>query len=185
MNKKLVLLGMLTLFVGYVQGMDSIFSFDQERPLSAEQVLDILENEASVDDLKELTRSVSSDTELYCDDLNDDTQEKVTTVRVSKKKKRKHGMCEQRTNGVACPWVGCMKKFACKSKVQRHLVIHTKERPYTCACCQKKFNQRSALKTHIIRHRESASLSEEQLQMLIGGIVKNSIPKVNELMKLV
>ena len=50
-----------------------------------------------------------------------------------------------------CPL--CLKRFKDKYKMKRHYVIHTGEKPYSCAVCGFKTNRSECLKSHIIaRH---------------------------------
>lgn len=46
----------------------------------------------------------------------------------------------------------CGKQFAKPSQLQRHVRIHTGERPFPCCLCWKAFNQKNALKAHMKRH---------------------------------
>ena len=43
----------------------------------------------------------------------------------------------------------CNKKFPKLSKLKRHTLIHTKDKPFPCETCEKKFSQKS----HLIQHR--------------------------------
>lgn len=47
----------------------------------------------------------------------------------------------------------CFKSFEAPSKLKRHYVIHTGQRPYHCNMCDKDFTQSSHLKTHMLSHR--------------------------------
>ena len=51
-----------------------------------------------------------------------------------------------------CPVANCRKSFAKPSMLQRHMRIHTGERPFPCELCNKAFNQKNALKIHMRKH---------------------------------
>ena len=51
-----------------------------------------------------------------------------------------------------CPIADCRKSFAKPSMLQRHMRIHTGERPFSCELCEKAFNQKNALKMHMRKH---------------------------------
>lgn len=50
----------------------------------------------------------------------------------------------------------CEKVFRFKSDIERHVIVHTKERPFACRypCCGKSFKRPDALKSHIQVHNE-------------------------------
>ena len=43
----------------------------------------------------------------------------------------------------------CEKAFVKPSQLERHMRIHTGERPYKCTGCTKSFNQKGAMLIHI------------------------------------
>ena len=45
----------------------------------------------------------------------------------------------------------CMKNFVSQSKLARHMLVHTKEKPWVCGTCGTHFSQKSALTVHTKR----------------------------------
>ena len=46
----------------------------------------------------------------------------------------------------------CSKQFVSRSKLARHMLVHTKQKPWMCAVCGTRFTQKSALTVHFKRH---------------------------------
>ncbi|KAL6105417.1 znf770 [Pungitius sinensis] len=57
----------------------------------------------------------------------------------------------------------CLKSFCSPSKLQRHSLIHTGQKPYSCTVCRKAFRQKVHLKSHLSsENRCSLSVGAER-----------------------
>ncbi|KAI5090920.1 zinc finger protein 728, partial [Silurus meridionalis] len=61
--------------------------------------------------------------------------------------------CPNRSASKSYQCAVCFKSFEAPSKLKRHYVIHTGQRPYRCNVCEKDFTQSGHLRTHMLSHR--------------------------------
>ncbi|VDP46476.1 unnamed protein product [Soboliphyme baturini] len=62
---------------------------------------------------------------------------------------------------VACRWGDCAQKFSSVAKylLERHIRIHTNEKPYTCSSCEKSFPTKERLSIHLRKHQSNGDFN--------------------------
>ncbi|KAM6953944.1 zinc finger protein 711-like [Aplochiton taeniatus] len=76
-----------------------------------------------------------------------------TTERQLQQHSCKQKLLEKEKKSFSYKCAICFKDFEAPSKLKRHYVVHTGQRPFQCVACGKAFTQSGHLKTHLLTHR--------------------------------
>ncbi|XP_021505155.1 zinc finger protein 770 [Meriones unguiculatus] len=87
-----------------------------------------------------------------CGVYNTFTAEERRTLHPCSKSDPTYSTTKRRKNIHACTI--CGKMFPSQSKLDRHALIHTGQRPFKCVLCSKSFRQSTHLKIHQLTHSE-------------------------------
>jgi hypothetical protein len=92
-------------------------------------------------------------------------------------------------HGIPCSHHNCQKIFPSSSKLKRHMIVHTKEKPFACNICGAEFTQKISLKMHMERYKiytcrtchmpnlDGGSLrAHEKVHRHLNSVYPNGIP---------
>uniref|UniRef100_A0A6P7FB81 Zinc finger protein 254-like n=1 Tax=Diabrotica virgifera virgifera TaxID=50390 RepID=A0A6P7FB81_DIAVI len=80
----------------------------------------------------------------------ENTLDSMKTIPVPTGYKEEHTSHPVEENTLKCEI--CVKQFAHKKSLNKHMKIHNEQKPYKCEICFKRFSWPSALKQHMILH---------------------------------
>ncbi|XP_008839386.1 zinc finger protein 770 [Nannospalax galili] len=112
-----------------------------------------LHNETYQNDVKQIRRLLETKQEKPVYGVyNTFTTEERWALHPCSKSDPTYGTAKRRKNIHACTI--CGKMFPSQSKLDRHALIHTGQRPFKCVLCSKSFRQSTHLKIHQLTHSE-------------------------------
>lgn len=112
-----------------------------------------LHNETNQNDVRQIRRLLEDKQEKPAYGMyRTSTTEKRLTRQPKSKSDPTYNSAKKGKNVHAC--TNCGKTFPSRSKLERHALIHTGQRPFKCALCGKSFRQSTHLKIHQLTHSE-------------------------------
>jgi uncharacterized Zn-finger protein len=76
---------------------------------------------------------------------------------VERSKLKRHLLVHSGERNFVCTFEGCRKRFGLDFNLRTHMRIHTGDRPYVCSVCSRSFAQSTNLRTHYLLHEKSDS----------------------------
>ncbi|XP_054045455.1 zinc finger protein 777-like [Rissa tridactyla] len=73
----------------------------------------------------------------------------------------------------------CKKILSCTSSLQRHLQIHSQDRPYCCTACKKRFTRRTHLSRHQKIHERQKALAALQQPATVAPAPRQPQPRAS------
>jgi len=126
--------------------------------------------------------AVSTPISATQNDIVDIPQLPVVTLNNTVKRKPKVTETKQKedcSKGFSCEV--CSKIFSRRTTLQRHMLIHTGDKPWHCNYCEKAFNQKSILNRHLLTHSDAKLFSCNicQLSFTEKGAVTRHIAAIH------
>lgn len=100
-------------------------------------------------------RSFKSQTQILFHLESHDNFVLAENLPISRTERKSHREFIRPTVNHQCP--SCSKTFCSPSKLKRHFLTHTGQKPFSCVICEKTFRQATHLKTHLYAHRNLPS----------------------------